>query len=63
MKKLDTEKLHCIGTDMLTRFIVNAIDETDDEMYMKYHFCICERSDMVGTTHHMLDISRKRITV
>lgn len=27
---------------------------------MRCHFLICERTDMVGATHHMLDILRKR---
>lgn len=27
---------------------------------MRYHFLICERADMVGMTHQMLDILRKR---
>lgn len=63
MKSFDTERLHYIGTDMLTRFISEAVDAMDDEMfgmYMKHHFCVCERPDMVGATDHMLDIFRKR---
>jgi len=63
MSHFDTERLHYVGTDMLTRFIAAAVDEMDDamfDMYMKYHLCICERSDMVGATSHMLDIFRKR---
>lgn len=62
MKEFQTERLHYIGTDMLTRFIRTAIDEMDDnmfEIYMKYHLCICERLDMIGATSHMLDIFRK----
>ena len=37
-------------------------DEMDDEMfelYLQYHFSICERSDCVGTSHHILDVFRK----
>ena len=63
MSHFDTERLHYIGTDMLTRFIAGAVDEMDDktfDMYMKFHFCICERKDMVGATSHMLDVFRKR---
>lgn len=33
-------------------------DETFD-IYLKYHYAICERPDMVGATHHSLDIVRK----
>ena len=63
MSHFDTERLHYIGTDMLTRFIAGAVDEMDEKtynMYMKYHFCICEREDMVGASSHILDVFRKR---
>ena len=63
MSRFDTERLHYVGTDMLTRFIADAVDGMDDkafEMYMKYHLCICERKDMVGASSHMLDVFRKR---
>ncbi|NLD87946.1 MAG: class I SAM-dependent methyltransferase [Clostridiales bacterium] len=62
MSHFNIERLHYVGTDMLTRFIRGAVDEMDDEtfeMYMKYHLCVCERCDMVGATGHMLDIFRK----
>lgn len=63
MSHFDTERLHYIGTDMLTHLIAGAVDEMDEktyELYMKYHFCICEREDMVGASSHMLDVFRKR---
>lgn len=62
MSNFKVKRLHYVGSDMLTRFIGSAVDEMDDEtfrMYMKYHFCICERSDMVGASNHMLDVFRK----
>ena len=62
MSEFKVTRLHYVGTDMLTRFIADAIDTMDDstfEEYMRYHLCICERPDMIGATHHMLDIFRK----
>lgn len=62
MAGYDTTRLHYIGTDMATNYMRQCIDEMDDEffkMYLRYHFVICERSDMVGTSHHILDIHRK----
>ena len=62
MSKFNVERLHYVGTDMLTHFFAKTVDEMDDEifqLYMKYHLCICERKDMVGTTNHMLDVFRK----
>ena len=62
MEGFHAKRLHYVGTDMLTHFIVGAVEEMSDEMfdmYMKYHLCICERADMIGATNHMLDIFRK----
>jgi len=62
MCHFDVTRLHYLGTDMATNFMRAAVDEMDDEffgLYLKYHFTICERPDMVGATHHILDIFRK----
>lgn len=63
MEPFPVERLHYVGTDMATNFMRRTIDEMDDalfEQYLRYHFSICERPDMVGATHHMLDIFRKK---
>ena len=55
-------RLHYVGTDMATNYIRQTVEEMDDEMfdlYLRYHFAICERSDLVGASHHILDIFRK----
>lgn len=62
MANFHTERLHFLGTDMATNYMRNVIDDMDDEffsLYLQYHFTICERADMVGTSHHFLDIFRK----
>ena len=62
MGDFDTRRLHYVGTDMATNYMRTCIDEMEEEvfdLYLKYHFTICERSDMVGTSHHILDIHRK----
>lgn len=62
MSNFAVERLHYIGTDMATNFMREMIDNMDNELfdiYLRYHFVICEREDMVGATHHMLDIFRK----
>ena len=63
MADLPAERLHFIGTDMMTHYITNTIEEMSEEMYqyyLQYHFLICERPDMTGITNHYLDICRKR---
>lgn len=62
MAAFDTTRLHYVGTDMATNYMRPVIDEMDDAffgIYLRYHFAICERADMVGTSHHILDIHRK----
>lgn len=59
MKEYDVEHLHFVATDLATNYMRDAIDAMDEkvfEIYLKYHFSICERSDLVGVTHHSLDI-------
>lgn len=53
------ERLHYVGTDMATNYMRSCIDEMEDEFfetYLAYHFYICERADMVGVSHHILDV-------
>ena len=63
MADFPVERLHYLGTDMATNLMREAVDQMDDalfEMYLRYHFFICERPDMVGATHHILDVFRKK---
>lgn len=62
MADFPVERMHFVGTDMATNYMRQQIDEMEDdlyELYLKYHFSICERQDLVGASHHFLDISRK----
>ena len=63
MEGFPVERLHYVGTDMATNYMRATIDEMEEElfqMYLKYHFAICERGDLVGASHHILDVFRKR---
>ena len=62
MENFHTERLHFVGTDMAANYMRDVVDEMDEEffeLFLKYHFTICERKDMVGVSHHFLDIFRK----
>ena len=62
MAHFSTQRLHYVGTDMATNYMRSTIDEMDDaffDTYLKYHYVICERPDMVGVSHHILDIHLK----
>lgn len=56
------ERLHRVATDLFTNHIretVDAMDEAMFEAFLAYHFAVCERPDLIGITHHSLDILRK----
>jgi len=62
MEGLPVERLRFVGTDMATMYMRDIIDQMDDklyELYLRYHFAVCERPDLVGASNHFLDIMRK----
>ncbi len=62
MTGLPAKRLHFVGTDMATQYmreVVDAMDEEEYSLYLKYVLATCERSDLVGASNHLLDISEK----
>lgn len=62
MHGLPVTRLHFVGTDMATNYMRPTVDAMDDATfaeYLRYHFAICERADLVGASHHTLDVCRK----
>ncbi len=62
MRDFPVKRLHYVSADgcaLLIRESLDAMSETDFELYLKYHFATCEREDMLGFTSHALDIFRK----
>ncbi|MCL2671280.1 MAG: class I SAM-dependent methyltransferase [Clostridiales bacterium] len=54
-------RLHYVATDLFTNYIREMFTEMSDEefaLYLRYHYAVCERADMVGVSHHVLDILR-----
>ena len=61
-KLFPVTQLHFIATDGYTNHMRDTVDQMDDamyELYLKYHIATCERQDMIGYSHHTLDIFRK----
>ena len=55
-------QLHFVASDGYTnhiREIINQMDDTAYELFVKYHLATCERQDMIGYSHHTLDIFKK----
>lgn len=60
--RLPVTQLHFIATDGFTHYMretIAAMDEVTYQLFLKYHLATCERQDMVGLSHHTLDIFRK----
>ncbi len=56
------KRVKLVATDGATNYMRDCIDSMDDatfELWMKYHFTVCERQDLIGATHHSLDILKK----
>lgn len=61
-EELNAERLHFLATDGYACHMREAIDKMDNEtyeLYLKYHFKTCERQDLIGISHHTLDVLRK----
>ena len=55
-------QLHFAASDGYTNHMRETVDQMDDRMYdlyLTYHLATCERQDMIGYSHHTLDIFRK----
>ena len=55
-------RVKLIATDGATNYMRETVDAMDDFTYAKwidYHLNVCERQDLIGASHHVLDILRK----
>jgi SAM-dependent methyltransferase len=62
MAHFPVTRLHYVATTLISRILRESLDAMDEEtfnLYMRYHFAICERPDMAGMTSHSLDVFRK----
>ena len=58
----DVIPLHLVAADGYANHMRETLAGMDDEvfdLYLRYHFSTCERADMLGLSHHTLDIFRK----
>ena len=57
------ERLKLVAADGATNFIRQTIDAMDEDTFarwMDYHYTVCERADLIGASHHTLDVLRKK---
>ena len=61
-EEFPVKRIKLVATDGATNYNREFIDAMDDETFSKwldYHFTICERQDLIGASHHTLDILQK----
>ena len=61
-EEIPVKRIKLVATDGATNYNREFIDTMDDETFSKwldYHFAICERQDLIGASHHTLDILQK----
>lgn len=60
---LPVKRLKLVASDGATNYMREMIDAMDDRTFarwMDYHFAVCERQDLIGASHHTLDILQKQ---
>lgn len=60
--RLGVTQLHFAAADGYAKHMEAALADMDDatyEAFLRYHLATCERADMVGISHHTIDIFRK----
>ena len=56
------KRIKLVATDGATNYdraYIDAMDDATFAKWMDYHFAICERQDLIGASHHTLDILQK----
>ena len=59
---LGVTQLHFVAAEGYAKHMEKALADMDEETYkyfLRYHLHTCERQDMVGSSHHTIDIFRK----
>lgn len=62
-KTVPVERVKLVATDGATNYFRQTIDTMDGktfEKWVEYHLSICERQDLIGASHHTLDVLRKK---
>ena len=62
-QEVDLERLQIISADGPANYIrtyLNALDEEEFQLFLRYHMATCERADLLGASGHLVDILQKR---
>ena len=56
--------LHEIASDGFSELMaerINAMDDESYQQYLRYHFYICEKPELLGATNHLLFVGEKEV--
>ena len=65
VRDLPVTELSLIAADGYANHMRKTVDEmskAEYDLYLRYHFATCERQDLIGLSHHTLQILRKNKT-
>ena len=54
-----THEVASDGASELLQDLVNDLDEASYQQYLRYHFYICEKSEFLGMSNHLLFVGEK----
>ncbi len=60
---VDVKRMKLIAADGATNYmraLIDGMDEATFSKWVEYHLSICERQDLIGASHHTLDILQKK---
>ena len=60
--EVPVKRIKLVAADGATNYmrqVINAMDDETFSKWMDYHFTTCERQDLIGASHHTLDILQK----
>ena len=63
LHKSDINILHEVASDGASELLamkINEMGEEDYVQYLRYHFYICEKPEMIGMSNHLLFVGEKR---
>jgi len=62
MLKFKCDEFKFIASDGYAELLadqINKLNEEQFELYMKYHYYMCEKKEILGASHHLLYITKK----
>ena len=57
------KRVKIVASDLFSHYMKDRMDLWSDEvydLYLKYHFTVCERGDLIGISNHVMDILVKQ---